>query len=271
MKQAEVNTHTHRQTYFRLIGFACVRFEIRLKAVRHDYQFLLLFPEPITLAADADGGGRRGVASQSQATPIDNRADNASFWRVELNRVGMPREVGRQNEAHSQDNAVLLAWSAYLFAASAGGILGLNVTPGPEKHTVEATVEELEVELAERMQGSLLRGEWRAACGVLRAAGEIPGALFRFHCQDNGQRDMRQWPLAVAARPHRCRNQLHAAILGTSRGSSNRRKRRRRRWRCRRNSRSRRSGGIRKKDIVCCNIVMTLTMATAPPAQVATR
>lgn len=177
----------------------------------------------------------------------------------------MPREAGRQNEAHSQDNAVLLAWSAYLFAASAGGILGLNVTPGPDKDTVEATVEELEVELAERMEGSLLRGEWRAVCGVLRAAGEIPGALFRFHCQDNGQRDMRQWPLAVAARPHRCRNQLHAAILGTSRGSSNRRKRRRSRWRCRRNSRSRRSGGIRKKDIVCCNIVMTLTMATAPP------
>lgn len=127
------------------------------------------------------------MASQSQAKPIDNRADNASFWRVELNRVGMPREVGRQNEAHSQDNAVLLAWSAYLFAASAGGILGLNVSPGPEKHTVEATVEELE--LAERMEGSLLRGEWRAACGVLRAAGEIPGALFRFHYQDNGTCD----------------------------------------------------------------------------------
>lgn len=89
---------------------------------------------------------------------------------------------------------------------------------------------------------------------MLRAAGEIPGALFRFHCQDNnGQRYMRQWPLAVAARPHRCRNQLHAAILGTSRGSSNRR---RRRWR------KRMSMSIRKKDIVCCNIVMTLTMAT---------
>lgn len=101
---------------------------------------------------------------------------------------------------------------------------------------------------------------------MLRAAGEIPGALFRFHCQDNGQRDMRQWPLAVAARPHRCRNQLHAAILGTSRGSSNRRRQRQRRRRCRRNSRSRSRRwmwrmSIRKKDIVCCNIVMTLTMA----------
>lgn len=100
-----------------------------------------------------------------------------------------------------------------------------------------------------------------------RAAGEIPGALFRFHCQANGTGDndhLRSLHIGRIVAVINCMR----LFWGMSRGSSNRP-----------SSISSSSNGsnrmnIRKKDIVGCNIVMTLTMAADTqrmPCQVTAR